>query len=100
MRGRKSAGLSCAAKCMPASRCAAGSRPWSGGFREFPGYGDARVGSAMDRSRERVSHRSGDHARSATLQVEHLLVGKLRPLLDELEAHFRLVAHEALDRAL
>src|SRR3954463_11407252 len=38
--------------------------------------------------------------KSATLQVEHLLVGKFRPLLDELEAHLRLVAHEALDRAL
>src|SRR3954468_17629804 len=46
----------------------------------------ARAGSAF--------RRSGDHARSATLQVEHLLVGKFRPLLDEIEAHFRLVAHE------
>jgi len=53
MRGRKSAGRSCIAKCMPTARRAAGSRSRSCGFREFPGFDDARVGLAMDRSRER-----------------------------------------------
>src|SRR5262245_65197278 len=38
--------------------------------------------------------------RALALYVEQLLVRELRPLLDELEARFRLVAHQALDRAV